>query len=362
MADQQFTVTDCGTNQQEAVGMGAAYDPRFESATVTASLPITDTVIGVEQIVGLLASMAIADVGAGAESIGMTASFLVLDIGAGNESILLTANVTVTDCGQGIDVIKPISANLNISDTGQGVDTPATAKAFFLIGQDGVLHPLGVVVLRDSRQVLLPGTRENTEAIPGRHGEIDFGSEFQPRVMELQVATSTDPDAREQLKRTLAKWLNPLMGAQPLIFSSDIEKTYYVKYAGKIDLTHYPNFLEFTIPFKSSDPFMVGSFERQHIGSGVLTNEGTFEAPVKIEIIGPVTNPSVTIGSSTLTWTGTVGVGNKLEIDTERMTVTFNGVNALANYEGGFPKLQPGGTEVTVSGGTITFTWRGRWI
>jgi phage-related protein len=125
----------------------------------------------------------------------------------------------------------------------------------------------------------------------------------------------------------------------------------------------FANWLEFTIPFKACDPFIIGSFEKQHVGSGTLTNEGTFETPVKIEITGPITNPSVTVGGETLIWTGTVGASDRLEIDTEYMTVKFNGSNAIANYSGGFPKLQPGDTTVTAAaGGTTIFRWRDRWV
>jgi len=82
-----------------------------------------------------------------------------------------------------------------------------------------------------------------------------------------------------------------------------------------------------------------------------------------IEIAGPVTNPSVTVGGQTLSYTGSLAAGDKVVIDTEKMTVTFNGVNALGSYSGGFPKLQPGDTEVTAAaGGTTTWKWRDRWV
>lgn len=344
--------------------MGAIYDPVFESAAINASLPVNDSGVGAEQIANLLVTLTVADVGTGLESIGLTVSFVVLDDGHGNESILLTANIPVFDTGLGTDTVLPVSANINVADVGQGNDIPVVAKIFFFIDANNVLHPLGVIVLRgESREDLIPGTQDHAEELPGRHGELDFGSEFRPRVLELRVAQSTDPSTREQLKRTLAKWLNPLKGSQALVFADDIEKTYYVKYAGKIDLSQWPDFMEFTIPFKAGDPFIIGSFEKTHVGSGILANEGTFETPVVITIQGPVTNPSVQIGSSVLSYTGALAGGDALVIDTEAMTVKFNGVNALGNYSGGFPKLQPGDTTVVAAtGGSTTFTWRDRWI
>ena len=385
MGDQSFTVSEYGTNQQEAVGMGAVYDPRFEGVAVNASMIAPDTGAGVDFIASLLASIFTGDIGAGDDIASINAILMIYegtqttmeavgmgsvydparDTGHGEDVLLVNASVPVSEAASGADSAT-INASVSASDTGSGLDFISPAKAYFFVTSEGVLNPLGVVVLRDSRQDLLPGTRENTDTVPGRHGEIDFGSEFNFRLLELHVATDGEVSKteREQLKRTIAKWLNPIIGPQNLIFADDVEKTYRVKYAGRIDLSRMlTNWLEFTIPFKASDPFIVGSFEKAHVGGGTLTNEGTFETPVKIEINGPVVDPSVTVGGEVLSWTGAVGASDKLIIDTEYMTVKFNGVNAIANYNGGFPKLQPGDTTVTAaSSGTTAWIWRDRWI
>ena len=81
-----------------------------------------------------------------------------------------------------------------------------------------------------------------------------------------------------------------------------------------------------------------------------------------IEIVGPVTNPSVTINGKVMTYTGEVTASDLLIIDTEKLTATFNGANALVNYNGVFPKLAVGDNTVTVSGGTVKVIWLNRWI
>jgi len=298
------------------------------------------------------------------EAVGLAAAYdPALDTGKGVEAVSINASIGASDEGVGLDLCS-LAASLAVSDVGQGTDASSAAKTFFLVDSNNVLQPLGVIVLRcKGREDLLPGTRENAEEIPGRHGEIDFGSEFRPRLLELYVAKNTDSAAREQLKRTFAKFLNPLQGAKPLIFADDTDKTYYVKYAGKIDLSQWPDYMEFTIPLKASDPIIIGTWEKVQTGSGTLTNEGTFETPLVIEIAGTVTNPSVVVGGQTLSYTGSLASGDELVIDTGLMTVTFNGVNSLGNYSGGFPKLQPGETAVTAAAaGTTTWKWRDRWI
>lgn len=287
------------------------------------------------------------------------------DTGAGVDIAAILASLAAEDTGAGVDVLSPVLATIYTSDDGAGNETSTAAKTFFLIDSRNVLQPLGVFVLKDSKEELLPKTRENTEEIPGRHGEIDFGSELQPRVMEFKVHINATPAEKSALKRKLAAYLNPLNGAKPLIDSQDIEKTYYVKYAGNIDLSNYVNAMQFTIPFKASDPIIYGSFEQTKVGSGIISNDGTLECPVVVKITGLVTNPSVTIGAHTLTYTGGLTSSDTLVIDTGALTATFNGVNALINLDGLTPDivLPVGDTMVTAAnGGTTVFSWRERFI
>jgi phage putative tail component, N-terminal domain len=237
-------------------------------------------------------------------------------------------------------------------------------EAYFAIS-DGILKPLNVLVLRDSRTDLLPRVKDISEEIPGRHGEVSLSSKLQPRILELHVAVSEEfsVDERETIKRDLAKHLNPTLGAKSLVFADDIEKTYYVKYAGSIDLNQYPSWLEFTIPFKGSNPYILGTFDNAHIGSGIVENKGNVETPIIVKITGPASNPSITVGTATMQWSGEVADGKILVIDTEKMTVTYDGVNALNSYNRVFPKLPPGETEITVAGGGSTVIyWRDRWV
>jgi len=345
------------------------------------TVAITDTGSGVDAMILQSVNFSVSDTGVGVDAISLQPVSVgifefgveqikaveggdVFDHTIGSDAVSLTGTVAITDTGSGVDAMISVQGTVSVVDTGSGVEAIQVAKAYFLIDSFGILHPLDVFVLRDSRQDLLPGTRENTEEIPGRHGEIDFGSEFRPRLLELHVSTQEfDPGQREQVKRTLAAYLNPLLGVQNLIFADDLDQTYRVKYAGKINLSMHPNWLEFTIPFKASDPFIIATWEKTQTGSGTLTNEGTFETPLVIEIAGPVTDPSVVVGGQTLSYTGSLAAGDKVVIDTEKMTVTFNGVNVLGSYSGGFPKLQPGDTAVTAAtSGTTTWKWRDRWI
>ena len=272
--------------------------------------------------------------------------------------------IVVIDNGKGIDEINSLSASVTVADSSSGTDSTSIAGAFFVVDSNSVLQPLGVKVLGDSRYELMPATRDITDEIPGMHGELDFGSEFKARNLELHVVTNNDytPLEKAQLQRLFAKYLDPTKGVKSLIFSDDVEKTYMVKFSGKIDPTMYATWFEFTLPFKMSNPIIKGSFKKTLTGSGTITNVGNFETPLTIEISGPSLSSSIQIGTNVFTYTGTIPSGQKLIIDTGASTVMLNGLNALGNFIGELPLfLEPGNTNV-IANSDVMFKWYDSWL
>jgi len=233
----------------------------------------------------------------------------------------------------------------------------------FEVDSNGILQPLGVYVLRDSRFELLPGTRDYFEEVPGKHGEIDFGAELKARVLELHCLIEVAPSDWPAKRQEIASYLNPLLGTQTLMFADEPGKVYHVRYSGKIDVTKYPYAREFTIPFRMCDPFITSSTQNQLTGSGTAVNAGNMETPFTLTIQGAVTNPSVVVAGYTMTYTGTINAGSALVVDTEKMTALLDGANALPNFNGVFPKLQPGNNAVTAAAsGTTIVRWYDKWI
>jgi predicted phage tail component-like protein len=264
-----------------------------------------------------------------------------------------------------------LSTNIVGTDSGTGEDALSLkqfpSNEFFVITEDSMLYPLGVTVLGDTKREIIAGTRDNAEEVPGRDGEIDFGTELKAKILEIPVATPEGLTSlqKKQFERMIAKYLNPLLGEKKLIYLDDDSIEYKVKYSGKIDPTNYPTWFQFTIPFKMCDPIIQGTSEKTLTGSGTIINEGTAEAPITIEITGPVTNPSVVIGDTTLTYTGTLTSSETLIIDTGLGTAKIGSTNALANMNEilEFPLLQPGNTTVTAaSSGTTVFKWLDKWL
>lgn len=280
-----------------------------------------------------------------------SAAYLIIEVSDachGEEIISILANILATDSAIGIDNITEINK--------------FDANIYFVVTCDSILEPLKAYVLHD-KNIEMPSIKNITEEIPGRHGEVYLDSNLGSRLIELHVVAETDfdPLEKENLKRNMAKYLNPINGAKSLVFLDEPEKTYRVKYAGKINLNQYPDWMEFTIPFKMADPYIIGSIEKTHTGSGIITNQGNADTPFVIQIIGPTTNPIVIIGSKNLKYNGIIQEEETLIVDTEKRTVTLNNAIALNGWEGGFPKLQSGDNLAT-AGNNVTFKWRDRWV
>ena len=324
---------------------------------------ILDRGLGIDSIDSIVSNIDISENGIGEENIILIADVKVLDKSIfTDDNVTIVNNVNVADLGIGEEGIS-VKANVIIGDLGNGVDNVGTVGAFFVIDSNGILEPLGVLVTRDSREELLPSTRDSTEEITGRHGEMDFGTELNARMLELHVATDEGyaPLDKAKLKRLFAMYLDPTKGAKTLIFSDDIEKSYIVKYSGKIDLTNHPSWFEFVLPFKMNDPLIIGSFENMLVGSGKLENKGTFETGLIVEIKGPITNPSLNIGGEVVAYTGTIANGNTLVIDTDLEIAKIGNSNAVDGYNGNFPLLYPGETNV-IANSNVTIRWRDKWI
>lgn len=231
----------------------------------------------------------------------------------------------------------------------------------FHVDENGILQPLGVTVLRGVE--FITNTVDYSESVPGRDGEYDFGCDLGPKLINIPVAIDTTPSTWADKEAEIMGYLNPKLGEQPLTFANRPGKVYVARYAGTLGFKDDGRYhREFTLPFKVSRSYGIASTQSLLEGAGTAVNGGNDVCPVIVEIVGPVTNPSVTINGKVMTYTGEVTASDLLIIDTEKLTATFNGANALVNYNGVFPKLAVGDNTVTVSGGTVKVIWLNRWI
>lgn len=235
------------------------------------------------------------------------------------------------------------------------------------VDSNGILQPLGLKVIRDNRHEVIPGVRKYVDEIPGRDGQIRHKAELKSRILKMTVSrvasmTPGDPDYWTTVRDNIAATLNPLNGEQSLTYA-DYPGRVFVGVFESVDIPRERGYIEFEITFEMDNPYIQGAVQKSLTGSGTATNDGTKETPYTLTIQGPVTNPSVTVAGYTMAYTGTVAGGSILIIDTENLTAILDGVNALPNYNGVFPKLQPGANAVTAAvAGTTSLNWNDRWM
>jgi predicted phage tail component-like protein len=235
----------------------------------------------------------------------------------------------------------------------------------FTVDTDSYISQLGVYVLGDNRYELLPSIVEKSEAIPGRDGEINFGFDFGPRILELKVATDEGltPIQKFQKLREIAAALNPKSGPHSIVFLDDPTKKYYFVHAGKIDIQPKTSWFDFLLMLKMIDPFIYSTTQKVRTGTSILDNEGSYKSALLIDIPGPATSPHVSVGSNVLTYGGVVGSTETLKIDTGAMTAKIGTTNKLGLLSGTLPIfINTGNTSAIPSISTTTFKWYDRWL
>lgn len=233
-----------------------------------------------------------------------------------------------------------------------------------IIQNDGIITPFNIQSSRETRFTILPQTKDAREEKETADGDIDFGTTLGMGEFMLHGIIEFETTAeRNALEYEIRKQLNDCRTSKHIAYECSPDKYNMVSLTGRPEITRYPHHIEIRAQFKAY-PFWRSSVEHTLIGSGTLINAGTFETPPTIEIAGPVTNPSINIEGETLTYTGTIPSGQKLivtVIENGAGTVKLNGENAMANYNGMFPTLSSGSTEV-VADNNVTIMWRDYWL
>lgn len=230
--------------------------------------------------------------------------------------------------------------------------------------QAWVLQPLGADMLSDSDLPLMPGFKKYSEEIDNYHGELDFGGYLQNGKFSLACSIRKSNALKFAFLNYLKKYLNPFDGYMEYEYIDDnpgvcllVRPTGDMPYANLIDE------LKFKLGFENY-PFWESS-QINWWWSGDLCCLGLQETPCLITFYDACVNPSITINGVTVTYTGTLVAGDKVEIDTGNKTAKLTQVgggisnvrNVVSDY---FPLLQPGSNYVT-SAFFASVQWKDRW-
>lgn len=150
----------------------------------------------------------------------------------------------------------------------------------FVITEDDILLPWNIQVVRDSKEELLPPTRDVSDEVDGVNGELYQGTEYEPKSLELSCVTTCDMTQEElyDLKHDIAAKLNPLSGTKSLVYLNEPDKKYMVDVASGVEVTTYPTWMRFTIPFVMYHPLPID------ISEDVPTNNTVESEDIEIKV------------------------------------------------------------------------------
>lgn len=118
---------------------------------------------------------------------------------------------------------------------------------------------LGLGVKRHDIPVL-PPTKDNTVEIAGMDGEIDFGSTYGPRLINIECILMADDATTDYQARVavIAALFNAKKGDLAFTFSDIVSKHYMARYCGTMSIEKLIFDGNVTIPIKMHDPFPYG--------------------------------------------------------------------------------------------------------
>ena len=126
----------------------------------------------------------------------------------------------------------------------------------------------------------------------------------------------------------------------------------------------------YQVQFQSYSPLRVGVDEQSATvtpGSGTqIRNIGNMDAGLSAILFGPLTNPTVTIGSVTWQYQATIPAGERRVVDFARRRVVDpdTGVPSRILATHGWPSVPPGESRLSLGGsgtGRAEFSWRSSW-
>ena len=156
---------------------------------------------------------------------------------------------------------------------------------------------LGVELLPDFKEPVLPGSRDRKVEIPGQSGVRLFSSDLEARqiVLDLVMIDSTTPETLQSLTRTFSALLldgdgKPIDVA--LVFTKEPNKTYTVRYSGKMPLQRLIGGAKgyFSLPLIAADPFAYGAEDTDSFSITAdlqtedIENAGDYNTPPVITI------------------------------------------------------------------------------
>lgn len=240
---------------------------------------------------------------------------------------------------------------------------------------------MGIKTSREAEQ-RIPGVRNLTDSIAGRHGIFDFGETLSER--EIKVACFIPPGKRDAdflaLKDRIMGWLNPDNGLCPLSFDSEPGRVYYARLKDGVTYERIVrNTGTFDLTFFCPDPFAYAVPDevfRLTASADVRREKGNCDSAPAYEIKAALADSGqsirISVNGETLEVRGPLLPSETMAVDAGDMTAKIttdrgterNALGQMAAFT--FPTLKPGANTVTIGGNgklsLLTIRARSRWL
>jgi predicted phage tail component-like protein len=241
------------------------------------------------------------------------------------------------------------------------------------------LSAYGLHVLDTTLHPVMAPPRLRQAVVVGRPGAYDFDSEYEQRafVVDVVIIGTSVTDLQSKLD-SLAAILDVELGEQALAFDIHSGRYWLAKLQAAPDFSYKGFTAETQLRFVCPDPFAYSTTETDSDHTVDEDPETVYETPGGNYYIEPVWTLTAgsAIGATTVTiangttaetfeWTGTIGDGEVLVIDSAQFYVTLEGVASMGDISGAFPRLKGGvKNTLTIEGfdGNVNITYRARYL
>ena len=202
---------------------------------------------------------------------------------------------------------------------------------------------LGIVGVRDIVRPFTPVVLGESETIPGKQGEYDYGFTFGPKVISCRILVggSTLAELR-QFARRIASWLQ-WPEVSPLTFSDETGIQYQARLNKAVDAQQIVNTGQATIEFRIPEGVAEATSTKSVSGSPAsVSYEGTAEAPMIVTCtmqeqsdtlklhFGDPGGTHLLLQKDVANWDFVMEVNDVVEFNTANHMVKLNGVDARA--------------------------------
>lgn len=237
------------------------------------------------------------------------------------------------------------------------------SKFDFYISKNGhlIIPSLAIDFLIDLSESEIPGLPEATETTvraAGREGDIVLSTTYEPLSFNIVCYTEDNltPEEKNIQENKIKNFFNEMKEKTKTFAMERGEKFYNVKYNSNLAVTNYPKFLQFSMPFKSSNPYGKDISLKKITGNGTLDSQTVKEVGAIFTINGPANSPIISLNDYSIEYDNPLLEGDKLIINTSNSTITHinsDGVatNAMRYYNHQFPKIENGKNVLKVLSG-----------